>query len=138
MTIYRTSKKGGNFTQVSNDFINDENRISFKAKMILVYMLSKPDNWSYYESEITQHAKDGIKSTRAGMQELILTGYVVRSSKRTLDSKGQYNGYYYDIYEDCYQNKDMYPNGRPEIDDDSDFHSFDELDHLIDGDLFDE
>ena len=34
MTIYRTSKKGGNFTQVSNDFINDENRISFKAKMI--------------------------------------------------------------------------------------------------------
>ena len=63
MTIYRTSKKGGNFTQVSNDFINDENRISFKAKMILVYMLSKPDNWSYYESEITQHAKDGIKST---------------------------------------------------------------------------
>lgn len=124
MTVYRVNKSKGNFTQIRNEFINDENRISWKAKMILVYMLSKPDNWSYYGSEITTHAKDGIKSTRSGIDELIVTGYLTRSNKRTVDSKGEYSGYYYDIYEDCYDNKNMYPHGKYVEEDKDDFYDF--------------
>ena len=37
------------FTVVNNTAIND-NRLSFRAKGVLVYILSKPDNWRVSES----------------------------------------------------------------------------------------
>ena len=71
--------------------------ISWKAKGILAYILSRPDTWQVYESEVCRHSKDGIKATRSGFHELIRAGYITRTQKR-LES-GHFSGYEYLVYE---------------------------------------
>lgn len=48
---------------------------SWKARGILWYVLTLPDNWVIYISELAKHATDGISSTRAGIRELQKHGY---------------------------------------------------------------
>lgn len=95
MAIYRANKESGKYTQIDNTAVND-NRLSFKARGILLYMLSRPDDWQFYEDEISGHSCEGIKSIRAGMNELIACGYVNRTQKR---EKGQFSKYEYTVTE---------------------------------------
>jgi len=74
-----------------------DNTLSFKAKGILVYLLSRPDDWQIYESEIVKHSIDGLASIRAGIKELIDKGYIVRQRKR--NEGGKFQGYLYNVYE---------------------------------------
>ncbi|QPM68195.1 helix-turn-helix domain-containing protein [Atribacter laminatus] len=74
-----------------------DNSLSFKAKGVLVYLLSRPDDWQIYESEIVKHSTDGKASVRAGIKELITHGYVIRQRRRT--EKGKFQGYIYNVYE---------------------------------------
>lgn len=57
--------------------LNDE-RLSWKAKGIVAYMLSMPDDWKFYVKEIANHSKDGEDSLRTGIKELKECGYVKR------------------------------------------------------------
>ena len=75
--IVNKVKKNENFTIVDNGYLNDPN-ISFKAKGILTYLLSLPGDWVIYFEEVITHAKDGIKSFRSGIDELINEGYIYR------------------------------------------------------------
>lgn len=93
--IYRLDKAKGNFTQVHKELI-DDNRITTNAKAILIYMLSKNDNWTFYELDITKHFKDNIKIIRKGIKELIDKKYINRDKFR--DDKGKFV-YIYDIFE---------------------------------------
>ena len=51
--IIRTPKED-NFTRVDNILVNDKN-LSLKAKGIMLYILSKPDDWKVYIKEITKN-----------------------------------------------------------------------------------
>lgn len=93
--IFRRETRSVQFTTVDNEFIKDIN-ISFKAKGILLYMLSRPDNWTFYESEITSNSHDGIKSIKSGIKELTDFGYVERHQ---LKKDNKFNGYEYIIHE---------------------------------------
>ncbi|EJD8529897.1 replication protein, partial [Staphylococcus pseudintermedius] len=53
MATFRVYKESGNFVTVHKDFIHDSN-ISWKAKGILLYLLSRPDDWQIYETELEQ------------------------------------------------------------------------------------
>lgn len=75
--IVNKVKKEDNFTIVDNGYLNDPN-LSFKAKGILTYFLSLPGDWVIYYEEVIKHAKDGIKSFRSGIDELINEGYIYR------------------------------------------------------------
>lgn len=75
--IVNKVKKNENFTIVDNGYLNDPN-LSFKAKGILTYFLSLPGDWVIYYEEVIKHAKDGIKSFRSGIDELINEGYIYR------------------------------------------------------------
>jgi uncharacterized phage protein (TIGR02220 family) len=57
--------------------LNDE-RLSWKAKGIVAYMLSMPDDWKFYVTELSGHAKDGEDSLRSGIKELKKCGYIKR------------------------------------------------------------
>ena len=70
-------KKKENFTTIHNNLILDES-ISWKAKGILIYMLSKPVGWKYKSSEIAKNATDGRDSVRNGLKELVENGYISR------------------------------------------------------------
>lgn len=65
-------------------FLNNK-KLSWKAKGILAFMLSKPDDWVFYIDELIKHATDGERSFRAGFKELGDQGYVKRKPVR----KGQ-------------------------------------------------
>jgi predicted transcriptional regulator len=87
--------KDKDFTQIHNNLINDRN-LTTNAKSILIYMLSKTDEWQFYEKDITNHFQDNVKVIKRGIKELIDKGYVERDKLR--DPSGKYV-YYYDIYE---------------------------------------
>ena len=96
-TIFRVSKNKENpYVMVNKEWIND-NKLSAKSKGILLYLLSKPDNWQVYETDIIKHMNDGRSSIRSGIKELLDEGYIHRQQKRSKD--GKFGGYTYTVYE---------------------------------------
>jgi DnaD/phage-associated family protein len=94
-TIFRI-KKEDNYTVVNNYCLRD-NRLSWKAKGLLVYLLSLPDDWQIYQDELIQHSTDGISSTSSGIRELMEYGYIKRERRR--NEQGHLKGYIYTVYE---------------------------------------
>ena len=96
MAIFRAIKNK-NYTIIHNGFLTD-NKLSLKAKGLLAYFLSKPDDWNFYTSEISQNCKDGKDSISTAIKELISLGYVERFRWR--DEEGKFvGGYNYFVYE---------------------------------------
>ena len=87
--IYRLEKEKGQFMQIHKKLIDDHN-LTTNAKAILIYMLSKPDDWQFFELDITKHFKDNIKIIRKGMKELIDKGYVDRIKMKNKVNKFVY------------------------------------------------
>ncbi|HAL08947.1 MAG TPA: DNA replication protein DnaD [Staphylococcus sp.] len=96
MAIFRVYKESGNFVMVHKNFIHD-NKISWKAKGILLYLLSRPDDWQVYETELVKHTSDGLSSLKSGIKELEEVGYIQRVRKR--DEKGRLKEYEYSVFE---------------------------------------
>ena len=86
--------------------------LSWKAKGLLLYMLSMPDDWSFYVSELKSHATDGRDSTASGLKELEKAGYLVKTKRR--DSKGKFQGYDYNLFETPLPENGKPENGNPE------------------------
>ncbi|EOO28648.1 phage replication protein [Bacillus cereus VD133] len=95
MATFRVNKSK-NYTTINNIGLRDE-RLSWKAKGILSYILSLPDDWVFYMEEISTHAKDGIDSLRVGMKELKKFGYVRRFPVK--NEKGKITSWETIIYE---------------------------------------
>ncbi len=72
--IIRIQKKRNNFVMLDKGFLEDEN-LSYKAKGILAYLLSKPDNWKVIVKDLINHSKDGKKAIYSGLNELKQYGY---------------------------------------------------------------
>lgn len=85
----RRQKRDKHFSIVSNDIL-DDSRMSFKARGLLTYMLSKPDDWEFYTKELVTHSqKDGISSIQSALSEMELAGYLKRIKKR--GEKGKFS-----------------------------------------------
>lgn len=79
-------EKNKNYSVVNNTGLRDE-RLSWKAKGILAYILTLPDDWVFYREELATHAKDGLDSLRSGMKELKEYGYLQRLPIRNNNNK---------------------------------------------------
>lgn len=66
------------FTQVANNILIDP-KISWKAKGLFSYLMSKPDGWDFATKRISEEGSDGLKSTSSGLQELEENGYLARN-----------------------------------------------------------
>ena len=73
-------------------------RLSWKARGLLAYLLSKPDNWSVIVAHLVKQAPDGRAAVMAGLRELESAGYLVRI--RTRDDEGRYDGTDSEIHEE--------------------------------------
>ena len=81
-TIFRVSKNKENpYVMIDKYFFANPN-LSAKAKGILGYLLSKPNNWTTILTDIVKHMKDGEKSIRSGIKELIEHKYLQRFQVR--------------------------------------------------------
>ena len=95
MSTFRVNKNV-NYTVMSNHHLQDK-RLSLKAKGLLSYMLSLPDDWDYSLKGLTIGCKDGLDSVRTTVLELEEYGYVRRQKVR--NAKGQIIDYDYQVYE---------------------------------------
>lgn len=75
--IIRRVRKERAFAQISNELINNE-QLSYKALGILTYILSKPDDWEVYNSDLIREGIDGKESIRTGLLELKEKKYIQR------------------------------------------------------------
>lgn len=80
-TKFIKTKKEKNYTVLDNTFIKDT-RLSWKAKGLMTYLLSLPDDWTIHLSEIEKHATDGKSALRSAINELKELGYLRAEQKR--------------------------------------------------------
>lgn len=96
--IYRTIKSKENpYSVIPNAIINNPD-LSYKAKGILIYLISKPDQWKAREEDIVEHGKDGIDAVRTAIKELINAGYIIR--QRVKGKDGKFLGWESYVYEE--------------------------------------
>lgn len=56
--------------------------LSYKARGILAYLLSKPDSWEWQETDLIEHGPDGKHAIRSGLKELKEAGYLTSKPER--------------------------------------------------------
>lgn len=100
MPVFRVQKTK-NYTVMSNYHLKDKN-LSYKAKGMLSYMLSLPDDWDYSLNGLCSVSKEGIKSIKTIIAELKENKYLEIREGR--NSKGNFE-YEYLIYERPYNQK---------------------------------
>lgn len=87
MAIIRQKRKK-RFSIIDNSIIEDI-RMSFKARGLLIYMLSRPDNWKFYTDELVKHSdKDGLSAVKTALREIEAAGYLTR--KQGHQKNGQF------------------------------------------------
>lgn len=72
--VIRVQKRPNKYVLLDKTFLEDE-RLSYKAKGILAYLLSKPDNWKVIIGNLINYSTDGKASVYAGLKELKECGY---------------------------------------------------------------
>ena len=80
-TKFVKTKKERNYTVLDNTFIQDAS-LSWKAKGLMTYLLSLPDDWEIHLSEIEKHSTDGKAALRSAINELKEHGYLRAEQKR--------------------------------------------------------
>ena len=93
--IFRT-KVEKEFTIIRNALLSDE-RLSWAARGLLAYLLSKSDTWIVRNSDLIKMSPAGDYKVRQILQELEQAGYIRREKFR--DKKGLWacNTYVYDV-----------------------------------------
>jgi len=94
MSVFRI-EKNDNYTVMSNYHLRDR-RLSYKAKGLLSFMLSLPDDWDYSINGLVSISKESIRSIRSILKELQDNNYLIINKVK--NEKGQFE-YEYLIYE---------------------------------------
>ena len=95
MAIVRIPKVN-NYTIMSNHHLTDPN-LSLKAKGLMSYMLSRPDNWDFTIEGLARQNMEGVDAIARIIREVEARGYVVRS--RTRNKAGKFTDMEYSILE---------------------------------------
>jgi hypothetical protein len=81
MSTIRRAPRRTKYAVIDNDTIRDE-RLTWKARGLLVYLLSLPDDWTVQQSDLVARAPDGRTVVRAALRELEQAGYLWREKRR--------------------------------------------------------
>lgn len=77
------------FTVLYNGVLEDPN-LSFKAKGLWAYCMSRPENWEFHVSHLAKVSKEKEKSIYAALEELMEAGLVTRIQQNK--KKGERQG----------------------------------------------
>ena len=95
-TVVRVEKKRENPYVMIDKYGLEDDRISFRAKGLLAYLLSKPDHWKVMICDLVKHGKEGRDAIYKAIKELIELGYMKRDQIR---DKGRIVGTEYTVFE---------------------------------------
>ena len=87
--------KNKNYTTISNQLFKNKT-ISLKAKGLMAYLLSLPNEWELSINGIVACSKEGRAAISSTIKELIESGYIERE---TIRDKGKFVGYDYFVFE---------------------------------------
>jgi hypothetical protein len=97
ITIQRSKHDKQNpYVMISRDMFHDPS-ISLSAKGLLGYLLSLPNDWKIYHSQLQRALNCGECALNSSLKELLDQGYATRT--RTRNDKGLFNPYTYEICE---------------------------------------
>ena len=94
MSFDRLRKPQQRFTQVPNGLICSP-ELTAKAKAVYCYLISRPDDWKFYTSEIATNMYESEKTVKKAIKELISFGWI---DKQQIRVKGKYSHNVYSIY----------------------------------------
>lgn len=80
-TIFRVEKNAENPYVMIDKNVFEDTSLSFKAKGILGYLLSRPNDWTLIIADIQKRSTDGKDSVKNGIDELIERGYIVKTEQ---------------------------------------------------------
>jgi hypothetical protein len=86
--IVRGPRPSDHYAQIHNDLLEDE-RLSYRARGLAAYMLSRPPGWSTDSKTLAAHAREGRDAVRAALRELEQAGYLVRTKWQ--DDRGRFH-----------------------------------------------
>ena len=89
-------KLRNNFTMVSNDILRNKS-ISLKAKGLMCYLLSLPDDTEIKKTKLHLELKDGRDAVISAFNELIESRYI--TVEQTVDEELKQFAYVYTIYD---------------------------------------
>ena len=96
LATFRIHKDKSNpYVIMHKGFLNDLD-ISWRAKGVLAYLLSKPDDWQVQVKDIITHAKESKAAVRSAVGELLKFGYM---SRRIIRESGKFARFEYDVFE---------------------------------------
>lgn len=75
--VIRVQKRPNNFVMIDKGFLENPN-LSWKAKGILAYLLSKPNNWKVITRDLVNRSTDGKAAVYSGLKELKEYGYYIK------------------------------------------------------------
>ena len=104
--IIRIQKKKSNFVMLDKGFIDNPN-LSWKAKGILTYLLSKPDSWRVIIKDIVKHGTGGERAIYSGLNELKQAGYYRKYPVREGQRIVRWDSVVYECPEDCQEELKM-------------------------------
>ncbi|MEM7478560.1 MAG: hypothetical protein AAF483_26555 [Planctomycetota bacterium] len=92
--IRRRRNYADNFSIIDNRAVNDK-RLSWEARGMLLYLMSKPDDWTVSFKNLQNQSRAGRDKVYGIMRELINCGYAKRVRRRSSD--GTYGRCDYEI-----------------------------------------
>ena len=96
MSIIRRDKTD-NYSVIHNECFRDDT-LSARAKGIFAYLMSLPDDWKIYKTELHTHFAEGRDAINKAFGELMDRGYITKKPSRSDDGK-VLNGWDYTVYE---------------------------------------
>lgn len=95
-TIFRVNKSPDNPYVMIDRRPIDNPELSFKAKGILTYLMSRPNGWEVNITDLMKHGKEGAAAIRTGLRELRDARHVCYLPMR---DKGRITGWLIEVYE---------------------------------------
>ena len=87
-------KKNVPFSIIPNTILEDQ-RLSWKSKGLLCYLISRPDGWKVLIQDLIKRSTDGRDAVKTALAELRVAGYAEIIKER--NEKGQVQGSFYQI-----------------------------------------
>lgn len=97
VAFIRTIKRENPFSQVDRFVFESDSTITYKAKGIMGYILTRPDGWKIRFKDLVNRSKDGREAVTSGLKELEAAGYINYYQERL--EKGKFGEWIYDVYE---------------------------------------
>ena|SRR5437868_1691727 len=94
-TIFHIQKRVNDYVQIDKRPLEDPD-LSYKAKGLLAYLLSRPPDWKVIMADLVVRSTDGKDAVQSALQELQTRGY---AKLKTIQMDGQIQGKRWIIYE---------------------------------------